>query len=508
MEINEPINSNIPEIASGEERKGITREGVIGLVFALCLLVASYFILEIFPVMFNPLGFLIITVAVYLITTVVAVLLGARPGFFSIAAMVLGIVTALYRFVHGYVDFDLFPIIFIAGIFYAYYVLSLFSNHSKSLGGGLLLDFVKGIVYMFISFHEFFLAIFKPRGSKRKPFTVLLVLGAIVITAIFVVIVVALLSYDPHFTKLLPKLDIDEAVEKIIKAFFAVPLAAMLFSVMASSIKKKLPSLSKQETVSKVGSKVKVIPAILFFMPVIALLIVYVLFFISQWAYYMSAFTHTLPDNYSAAEYAREGFFQLCAVTFVNLFLIFLMNSFMRNRTKASDVTKRVLTILLCTATLILIATAISKMFLYIDRYDLTRSRLEVTVFMFFLATVVIAVLIWAIFKKVKVLPIIVVSAALFFTAYSLTNTNRIIAKYNVDSYLSGKHDSIDVDYLRNDLGYSSVPELKRLYENASGEVKDNAHKAYLDLKDDAYGTEWYEGEIPYYIAKKTFNMK
>ena len=219
----------------------------------------------------------------------------------------------------------------------------------------------------------------------------------------------------------------------------------------------------------------------------------------------MSAFTHTLPDNYSAAEYAREGFFQLCAVTFVNLFLIFLMNCFMRNRTKASDVTKRVLTILLCTATLILIATAISKMFLYIDRYDLTRSRLEVTVFMFFLTTVVIAVLIWAIFKKVKVLPIIVVSAALFFTAYSLTNTNRIIAKYNVDSYLSGKHDSIDVDYLRNDLGYSSVPELKRLYENASGEVKDNAHKAYLDLKDDAYGTEWYEGEIPYYIAKKTY---
>ena len=188
--------------------------------------------------------------------------------------------------------------------------------------------------------------------------------------------------------------------------------------------------------------------------------------------------------------------------------LIILLSVFTKRSGRAWDAFRKVLMIALSAATLVLIATALSKMFLYIDRYDLTRSRLEVTVFMFFLTTVVIAVLIWAIFKKVKVLPIIVVSAALFFTAYSLTNTNRIIAKYNVDSYLFGKHDSIDVDYLRNDLGYSSVPELKRLYENASGEVKDNAHKAYLDLKDDAYGTEWYEGEIPYYIAKKTFNGK
>ena len=505
MEINEIINEGSKSLPVEEKGKGITREGVIGLVFALCLLVASYLLVSIFPVMLNPLGFFILSVSVYLVTTVVGLLLGAKFDIFSFAALALGIITALYRMIHGYADMDLFPVMFIAGLLYAFYVLTLFTNHSRSIGGGLLLDLVKSFVYMFVSFHEFFLAIFKPKGSKKKPFAILLVIGGILITAFFVLIVVALLSYDTHFKALLPDIDIDDVFETAAKVIFAVPLAAMLFSVMASSIRKKLPNLSSEEKAQRIGSKVKVIPAILVFMPIIALIAVYVLFFISQWAYYMSAFTHELPSNYSAAEYAREGFFQLCAVTFVNLVLIFIMGCFMRNRTKATDVLKRLLTILLCTATLILIATAVSKMFLYIDRYDLTRARLEVTVFMAFLAVVFIAVLIAAIFKKVRVLPIVVIAAALFFTAYSLTNTNRIIAKYNVDSYLSGKHDAIDVDYLRNELGYSSVPELKRLYENASGEVKDNALKAFNGLKDDAYGAKWYEKDIPYFIAAETF---
>lgn len=504
MEINEPLKAEALEHAPVMEG-GITREGAVGFVFALALLVISYLLICIFPVMLNPLGFLILTAALYAITTVSALLLKARPGVHSIAALILGLVTAMYRMVHGYVELDLFPIMFIALFIYAYYVLSLFVNHSGRIGGGLLMDIVKGIVYMFVSFHEFFIALFKPKGSRRRPYAVLLVMGGILAAALLVVIVASLLSYDANFKALLPQIDIDSVPSIILKISFAVPLAAMLFSVNASSRKGLYPALSSEETVSRVGSKVKVIPVILVILPAAALLVIYALFFVSQWAYYVSAFTRVLPDGFSAAEYAREGFFQLCAVTCINLILIFVLSCFMRIRSKSADVLRRVFTVMLSAATLILIATAVSKMLLYIERYDLTRARLEATVFLLFLAAVFTAVIVAALFKRVKALPMIAAAAILFFTAYSLVNTNRFIASYNVDAYLSGKHDSIDVDYLRNDLGWSSVPELKRLSENAGGDVQRDAEHAYNDLRSHSESVLWYEGEIPYYEAKKSF---
>ncbi|MBO4384518.1 MAG: DUF4173 domain-containing protein [Clostridia bacterium] len=508
MEINDPIAKEVPELSPETENAGITREGIIGLVFALAMLAAAYLLVEIFPIMLNPLGSLILIVSIYAATTAAALLLGAKPDAFSFAALVLAVIGALYRMIHGYADFDLFPIIVIEALLYAYYSVTLFSNHSRSMGGGLLLDLVKGITYLFASFHEFFAAIFKPRGAKKRRHTGLLVLGGVLITAAVVVAVAALLSYDSHFKALLPNIDLEDVFEIVFKIGCAIPIAAMLFGAVMSSLKRKFPKLSEAESVNRVGSKVKVVAPILVIMPIAALLIVYALFFISQWGYYVSAFTHTLPENYSAAEYAREGFFQLLAVTLINLVMIALAGCFMKETTKATGAIKRILMITLSAATLVLIATAVAKMLLYIDTYDLTRLRLFTTAFMVFLAVIFITVIISAIFKKVKVLPVVVAAAVLFFAAYSLVNTNRVIAKYNVDSYLSGKHDSIDVDYLRHDLGWSSAPELKRLAEEATGGVKTRAEEAYRDMRSSIRHVEWYEADIPYYEAKKTFEDK
>lgn len=508
MEINDNIVTEAPELSTDAENKGITREGIIGLVFALAMLAAAYLLVEIFPVMQSPLGFLILTVSIYAATTTAGLLLGAKPDAFSFAALALAVIGALYRMVHGYAEFDLFPITIIEALLYAYYSVTLFSNHSRSMGGGLLLDFVKGITYLFASFHEFFLAIFKPAGAKKRKHTGLLVLGGALITAAVVVAVAALLSYDSHFKALLPDIDLEDVFETVFKIGCAIPIAATLFGAVMSSLKRKFPKLSEAESVRKVGSKVKVVAPILVIMPIAALLIVYALFFFSQWGYYVGAFTHTLPENYSAAEYAREGFFQLLAVTLINLAMIALAGCFMKETTKATGAINRILMITLSAATLVLIATAIAKMLLYIDTYDLTRMRLFTTVFMVFLAVVFITVIIAAIFKKVRALPVIAAAAVLFFAAYSLVNTNRLIAKYNTDMYLSGKHDSIDVAYLENDLGWSSVPELKRLAEQAEGGTASTARIAYGHMKKKASSVKWHERSIPYYQAIKSFNDK
>ena len=502
MENPEPLKA----LPAGETERGITREGAAFLALALGLLIASYLLMSIFPAWQSPLGFLLITAAVYVITTAAALLLGARPGLLSAAALAIGLIAAMYRMVHGCAQADIFPVMLISLFVYAYYVLTLFSNHSGRIGCGLLMDFVKGLSYMFVSFHEFFIAIFKPKGSRKRPFAVLLVTGGVLASAIFVIAVASLLSYDANFKALLPEISLEDVLSAILKLSLAVPLAAMLFSAVASSRKRLFPALSSEETVSKAGSQVKVIPAILIVMPVAALLIVYALFFISQRAYYLSAFTHTLPEGYSAAEYAREGFFQLLAVTIINLVLIVLLGCFMRNRSRSADILRRVLAALLSAAALLLITTAVSKMLLYIDRFDLSRARLEATVFMLFLAAVFAAVLLSSVFKRVKAAPIIAVAAVIFFVAFSLTNTNRFVAKYNVDMYLSGKHSDIDVEYLENNLGWSSAPELRRLSECAQGDVRERAERSYENMKARSGEVEWYRGDIPYYTALKDFS--
>ena len=74
-----------------------------------------------------------------------------------------------------------------------------------------------------------------------------------------------------------------------------------------------------------------------------------------------------LPEGYTYAQYAREGFFQLLAVSILNLILVLVCLSFFRE----SKVLKVIMTIMsLCT--FIMIASSVMRMIIYIRYYYLT----------------------------------------------------------------------------------------------------------------------------------------
>ena len=486
------------------ENSGMTRGGVISLVYALCCFAAAYLFVSLVPISDSPLGFFVLSAAFYGVSLVVGLLLGAKLRPMSILTLVMGLIIAAYRLIRGSVDMDIFPVFVFSGVFYELFILSLFGNNSFSLGGGFLLDIVKGFVYMFTSFASFFVAVFKPLGKRKGSKNVLFIIIGAVAALVLVLIVGSLLSFDKNFVKLLPKIDLDDILEILPKLLLAVPIAAMIFSVFASSRKNMLPKLSSRETSENLGKRAKVIPAAIVILPIAAVLVVYVLFFVSQWAYYMSAFTHTLPEGYTFAEYARQGFFNLCVVAVINSVLIIVLSCFTKTKSVWSGRGVGILKILLSLATLVLIATAVSKMFLYIDSYDLTRERLAVTVFLAFLAIAFIIVIFSTIIKRMKAIPVIICVGLLMLAAFSLVNTNRFIAKYNVDSYLSGKHENIDVSFLRDDLGLSALPELKRLRENAKDQkVKNEALSAISETSLHTLDLKWYEQSIPYWDAKR-----
>lgn len=483
-----------------EEPKG---RGALMLLAAI-FFAAAYLFLSIVPISTAPLGFLVLAFAVFAVTAIMALRLGGRIRPSSVIAFVFALGVAAFRFIHGSFGDDftankLFPSFTLTGLAYAYFVITLFGNGSGTLGGRFLLDICKAAAYLFVSFGEVFKTAFG-RRKKRSSGTLAVVIGVIV-AAVLLVIVGSLLSYDENFSAMLPKIDLDSLPVILRKIVLAVPLCAMMFSLFFASRANKFNGLSSEGSRAGISNTIRFIPALILIIPAFALLALYVMFFISQWSYYVGAFTHKLPDGLSAAGYAREGFFQLLAVACVNAGLLVGLGCFTKRKNGAEDKVCKAASVLFCIATLVLIATAVAKMLLYIDLYDLTYSRLAATIFLVFLAAAFVIEVFALIIKRMKALPFVIAVGLVMVFAFSLVNTEKLIADYNVDAYLSGKHRNIDVEYLRDDIGINALDALYRLRTEATdGKVVKEALSASAAISRDmnARSVPWYRYDIPY----------
>ena len=204
---------------------------------------------------------------------------------------------------------------------------------------------------------------------------------------------------------------------------------------------------------------------------------VYVLYLISQFAYFTDAFRGLLPKGFTVAKYARRGFFEMCGIVAINLCLIVLALSVCRK-----DAEERIpgavrgLALFLCFFSLILVATALSKMILYMGSFGLTRLRLTTSVFMVFLGLIVAAEGLRLFVKKLPVAQLAVTLGAVILIGLSVANVDGIVARYNVDAWKSGKLDSLDVEMIC-DLGDGAVPVLAELAEGNYYAVSELAHR-------------------------------
>ena len=222
------------------------------------------------------------------------------------------------------------------------------------------------------------------------------------------------------------------------------------------------------------------------------MLAVYVLFFISQWKYYLSAFTGKLPVETSYAEYAREGFFQLCAVAVINLLVVIAVSLFMKRKGEKPSVPQRILSVAVSVSTLVLIATALAKMVMYIDCYGLTHKRVYASWFMAVLAALFVII---AVKQFVHRLPVIALSFAMCVISFAFlvfADADTVIAEYNVDRYIEGSLDNVDINNL-TDLGDSALPALirlgKHLDEQLSTDIRDYTDSGDYYIYEDGYNS-------------------
>jgi hypothetical protein len=186
--------------------------------------------------------------------------------------------------------------------------------------------------------------------------------------------------------------------------------------------------------------------------------------------YLFSAFAGVLPEGFTTyAEYARRGFFELCGVAAINLFVLAFTYSFAKRGAGEYPKALRIFTGLLCVMTELLVVAAVSKMLLYIDAYGLSQLRVYVLWFLVLLFIIFAILIIWHVKPFNAGRPIVVVSVC-FLLALFLANTDGLIAKYNVWQYESGKVKTVDMSMLSR-MSDAVLPYLARLQENAPDQL-------------------------------------
>ncbi|MCH5342273.1 MAG: DUF4173 domain-containing protein [Acetatifactor sp.] len=134
-----------------------------------------------------------------------------------------------------------------------------------------------------------------------------------------------------------------------------------------------------------------------------------------------------LPEGYTYAMYAREGFFQLLAVSLFNLVIVLVCMSYF----KESRVLKGILTVMsLCT--FVMIASSALRMVIYIRFYYLTFLRILVLWSLAVLMFLFIGVLINIFRERFPLFRYSMAVVTVFYLALSFAHPDYIIARVNV----------------------------------------------------------------------------
>lgn len=435
-------------------------------VFAWLSYIIGYLFCKSVHTASTPLGSTLFIVILFAATGVFLHAIKRKPNI-TASAVAISAVTVSLSFVFSSNTFIHFFAFSYAVIAYCYFVYaSAGSKFKASFSNFIIADFLKSAVLLpikYISKIEMLRAVFQGKTKKSMGFLLKLIIG-LAVAAIPTAVVLLLLLYDASFESLINRIfdfDIVTVLSHVAILFYAVFIGAFIYSIYISSVDGRDIDFLTEEKIRQRESKIRFSPVATSVAASVPLLAVYVIFFISQWKYYISGFTGVLPENFSYAEYAREGFFQLCAVSAINLVIISLIIAFSK-KSRFYSLTIKVLTCVFSAFTLVLISTAIAKMVMYIKCYGLTQKRIYATWFMAVLALVFIAVALSRFIPKIKIATVSSAIVVIAFAGLSLCNVDSIISKYNVDRYLDGSLKTVDVVALSN-LGDAAVPDMVRL---------------------------------------------
>jgi hypothetical protein len=197
-------------------------------------------------------------------------------------------------------------------------------------------------------------------------------------------------------------------------------------------------------------------------MPVSALVLLFLGFVIIQLTVLFGGSRHVLTTaGLDYAEYARNGFWQLVTVTILTLLILATTGRWAARETPADRLTLRIVLGSLCVLSLIIVASALYRMWTYQKAYSFTGERVFVMAFELLLGLVFLMVLAAGVTLRGTWIPRAIVAAtALMLMVLAGLNPERYITDRNVARYQATGR--IDLWYLRA-LSADATPALAKL---------------------------------------------
>ena len=168
---------------------------------------------------------------------------------------------------------------------------------------------------------------------------------------------------------------------------------------------------------------------------------------------------------FPVAEYARRGFFEMAAVAAVNALVISAVLLLVKKKDASLPAGVKILGQFICLFTMVLIGTAMAKMGMYISMLGYTRLRILTSLFMIvlFLGFFFLSLRLWI--RRFPYIRLLICAACLVTLTAAYMNVDRWTAEKNVEAYLDGRLESVDVEHLSK-LQTSALPALEKLTED------------------------------------------
>lgn len=260
----------------------------------------------------------------------------------------------------------------------------------------------------------------KNKMKRKNSKTLYVLLGLVIALPIFMVVVPLLVSADAVFR------DMTESFLEALR-IGNVLLVLFMWAFMFLASYCVISYLCKRSIKPEVKDHRRGEPVIAITIATL-LTLLYLVFSVIQIVYLFMG-NMTLPSGYTYAEYAREGFFQLLAVSILNLIFVLIgLGCF-----KESKVLKGILTVMsLCTY--IMIASSAMRMIIYIRWYYLTFLRIFVLWCLAVLFLIFTGIIISVIRESFPLFRYSMVVVTLCYLVLSFSHPDYWIARVNIAS--------------------------------------------------------------------------
>ncbi|MGW7265592.1 DUF4153 domain-containing protein [Streptomyces sp. NPDC054842] len=240
-------------------------------------------------------------------------------------------------------------------------------------------------------------------------------------------------------------------------------------------------------------------------LPLIVLVVLFAAFNAVQLAVLFGGYDAVLEQTgQTYAEYARQGFWQLLMATVLTLLVIVLALRWApRDGTGDRTLVRGVLGTL-CALALVVVASAVRRMDMYVEAYGLTRLRVSVVAVELWLGLVIVLIMAAGVWGARWLPRVVAASAAAGVLAFGLMSPDALIAERNVQRYEdTGK---IDVEYARS-LSADAVPALDRLEEPLRSCVLQSVAEDLSEGDEPWYATSWGESRARDIIAERPLSV-